>query len=826
MWAEIPTYNDLSGLTVSFFLLDFHFGEHQLTKQQCLQNLTRAEEIYSSILSPGAFHLSPGEILRWSQSRILDCNIQALLAHLYHCFEVRANRQSHIKPLKSSSDSQLTTNRSHEDTGSLSRRQNLLRRSKLLSKGTNNTQKVGSLPQPQLHSFSTSDLNPSRILTSQRKVRPLVVDTQAVLLNVASNQSLSSFSASALVPDTKEIHKSHSSVQPSTTVFKAPIRSSLSVSQAAALSHFDRLSMKLGKGPHTQSSPALHVSTTLPNLPQPSKQDIITASTDNLMIREQMLASKPKRTTSNTANASLKPKSLTVPTQPLSSRSASDISGGSDDEFIVSSPGADVSGNCTTSWNAATTEKTLPYGEIQEQDPPYQPPDVETVDFNARAMPPPHLLQLESEPQEIARRSFTLDKQHTIATASAAGLPIIGSGKDFDHQQVESLSVNHVDTDIKETPSQLREEEPLVDYSTPSRHHPHIQDKTRSTSSSSSSPTVMCLVVYSDPQDDHAGAEARGELVPSVPASVVEQLRLVLSACKNTNTMQERNVLTKQQQLRQKVHLSYVHKVKERKSPNSTHTGATGRSHHKQAATRENQHDSHKTMTPTNTTHVIVPRDPPAHSMTRIISQPASSGSVGSTRPRDTGILLPQSSTAKKLPQPLRELHLSPIGQSRVLRAEDESKPSNLVPERSQPNPWIEVTAAGKGQEPDTVRCEIHYYNYYVFCDEPINFGLKVSLICLKFQITQEEVRHRKELQMRTRLEERERNRRKDMEKRRKEQAKRRYGLSVFCGLRISVFKWCFSSWFKFGIGHRRYTYTRKVSILNFTVLCGQCSDM
>ena len=725
MWAEIPRYtlrNDLSGLTISFFLSDFHFGEHQLTKQQCLQNLHRAEGMYSTILSPGAFHLSPGEILRWSQSRILDCNIQALLAHLYYCFEICTNRKSHTKPLKSNSDGQLKTNKGHEDTGSLSRKQNLLRRSKLLSKGTDNTQKT------QLHSFSTSDLNPSvssRTLTSQQRVRPLVVDTQAVLVDGASNQSLSSHSASALVPDSKEIHKSNSGVQSSTTVFKAPIRSSLSVSQAAALSHFDRQSMKLGKGPHTQSSPAIHVSTTLPNLPQPFKQDIITASTDNLMIREQMLASKPKRTTSNTANSSnaLKPKSLIVPTQSLSTHSASDISGGSDDEFTMSSPEADVSGNCTTSWNAATTEKTLAYGEMQERHPPYQSPDMEEVDFNARAMPkddtkfgtvpPLHSLQLQatkSEPQEIARRSFTLDKQHTIASASAAGLPIIGSGKAFDHQEIEPLSVNHVDMDTKETPTQLREEEPLVDYSTPSRQHPHIQDKTRSTSSSSSSPTVMCLVVYSDPQDDHTRDER--ELVPHVPASVVEQLRLVLNACKNTHAIQERNVLTKQQQLRQKVHLSYVHRINQRKPHNSTHASTTAASHYKQVATRENQN---KTVTPTDATHIIVPRDPPAHSLTRVISQPESSGSVGNSRPRDNGILLPQSSTAKKLPQPLRELHLSPIGQSGALRAEDESKPSSkthLVPERPQPNPWIEIAAGGKGQQADTVRCEI--------CNEPI----------------------------------------------------------------------------------------------------------
>lgn len=625
--------------------------------------------------------------------------------------------------MKSSSDGQLQTNKGHEDTGSLSRRQNPLRRSKQLPKGTDSTQKVGVLPQTQLHSFSTSDINlsvPSRtLILSQQRVKPLVVDTQTAPVVGASNQGLSSFSASALVPGSKEIQKSNSGVQ-STTVFKAPIRSSLSVSQAAALSHFDRQSMKLGKGPHTQSSPAIHVSTTLPNPPQPLRQDIITASTDNLMIREQMLASKLKRTASNTADSStsIKPKSLMVPY-------ASDISGGSNDEFTTSSPGADVSGNCTSSWNAATTEH---FGELQlseGQTPASQPPNTEAVDFNAtppRAVPKDdikfstvsplqslHLQATKSEPQEIARRSFTLDKQHTIASANAAGLPIIGSGKAYDHREIEPLNVSHIDVDTKETPTQLREEEPLVDYSSPSRHHPHIQEKTRSTSSSSSSPTIMCLVIYSDQKDDRVSVEK--ELVASVPASVVEQLQLVLNACKDTHAMQERSMLTKQQQLRQKVHLSYVHKIKENKTHKSSHTNATTGSHHKQLATRENEKDSHKTITPTNATCIIVPHDPPAHSVTRVISQSDSSGSVGNTRYRNNGVLLPQSSTAKKLPQPLRELPLSPIAQSNVLRTEDESKPSsktNLVPERPQHNPWIEIVADGEGQQVDMVRCEIY----------------------------------------------------------------------------------------------------------------------
>ena len=633
--------------------------------------------------------------------------------------------------MKSSSDSQIQASKKHEDTGSLSRRQNLLRRSKLLSKGADSTQKSGMLPQMQLHSFSTSDLNPSvssRALISQQRARPLVVDTQA--RSAASNISLSSFSASALVPDSKEEQKSNSGVQSSTTVFKAPIRSSLSVSQATALSHFDsRRSMELRKGPHTQSSPDIHVSTTLPNPSQPPRRDIITASTDNLMIREYMLASKLKRIPWNRADSSnpTKPKSLTVPHHSLSPHSASDISGGSDDEFTTSSPGADVSGNCTTSWNAATAGKEFPYGEMQlsqGQAPPFQHPEMEEDNFKAtppRSVPMDdakfsnvpraslHSLQLQatmSEPKEIARRSFTLDKQHTIASASAAGLPIIGSGKVYDHRETQLVNVSHIDMDTNETPPQHNEEEPLADYSSSSRP-PRIQDKTGSTSSSSSSPTVMCLVIYSDPKDDHIIMSDEKEIVASVPSSVVEQLQLVLNACKNTHSMQERNVLTKQQQVRQKVHLSYMHKVKESKTRKSSHGNTTAGSHRIQAPTRENQKNTHTTITQTNATHIIAPCDPLPHSVTRIISQPESSGGILNTR--DNGVMLPQSSTAKKLPlnhhQPLRELPLSPIAHADAQEVEEESKLSSeahMVPEKSQNNPWIEVVA-GEAQQSDKV---------------------------------------------------------------------------------------------------------------------------
>ena len=706
---------------VYFFLSDFYFGERPLTKQQCLQNLNKVEGMYSTLLSPGAFHLSPGEIIKWSQSNILGCNIQALLAHLYYSFEVCHTSSLHnssVKSLKSASVSQMQAIKSHEDINGLSKQQILLRKDKLLSKA-DNTLKTGRIPHSGLHSFSTSDLNPptsGRNLVSRRSIRPLVGDGQSIGRD--SDHSLSSFSASALIVDCKE--KSDSGVQSSSTVFKAPIRSSLTASQAATLTKFDRRSIELGKGPHTQSSPAIHITTTLPDPPKPSKRDIITASADNLMIREQMLTKKLKRTAPKRADSKpTKPQNLVMPHQ--SNSSHSDINSCSDDEFTTSSPGADVSGNCTASWNAAavnqqfhdtgtrlTGGQTLPCTPLETDPPnfPGTPSRPVPPDVKFSTVPPLYSLQLQAvkpEAQEEMKRSFTLDKQHTIATASAAGLPIIG--KDYNLNETEPISQVHINP--SEPPSQTTRGEPHLNHSSPSKQ-PHVQDKPSSISSSTSSPTMMCLDFYSELQANSTSSEKSP--TPTVPASIVEQLHLVLNTCRTTQTVQEKTLLTKRRKVGQKLHLSFVQRTKENSTSNTTvHVDP----HHKQVHTRQSHKDSHISLTPANVTHCI-PRDPPQqHTTTKSPSKnihkaEAQVHSLPKAEPSDilqnTGdmnVLLPHSSTAKKLhSHPLREIPLSPIAQSEPMHSDNGNKPSgemDLSPKSLQRNPWTE-NAGGVSQ--------------------------------------------------------------------------------------------------------------------------------
>ena len=537
--------------------------------------------------------------------------------------------------------------------------------------------------------------------------------------------------------DSSKAQEANLSIKSSTTVFKAPIRSSLSVSQAATLSYFDIQSMKSRKVPHTQSVPGIRV--TLPSPSQPLRQDIITPSVDNLMLQEQMLANKLTRTMSNRANSShpIESKSLSMPYQSASLQNASEISDESDDnEGTTSSPGADVSGNCTSSWNVGIAEKKLPCCEFKSTEehaslsqppeanmtiaekkkasgqlpslkghtllshPPKEqlddlktvPPLTETMNRNeVSIVPSQHLVQLQtttSEPREMARRSFTLDKLHTVASASAAGLPIIGSdSKAHDHRGIESAAV--LSSDIG-TPTLLRKEARLNDQSS---HHPHTQEKSRSPSLASSSPTIICLVVYPDAQISEEKA-----LEGSVPVSLQEHLQKALNACKNSHAMQERNAMIKQQ-VKREVYLSYVQRVKEGEIHQLNHDNAPVGPNYGQEA---EQNDSDKTTPPPTASHAVIP-----HSITRVISQPDSRHDT-KTAGGNNDELLPQSSTAKKQPQPLRDFSLSPIrvAHTDVLGDESEghkaSRKADVTPVKSQKNPWIEL-ANDKGQKSDMV---------------------------------------------------------------------------------------------------------------------------
>ena len=356
---------------------------------------------------------------------MLDCNVRALLSHLYQHFEVRRS------PSNAQDSGVLKSSLSHvsqklDDGTGLVKRPNLLRRSKVLSR-TDNPQKTGNESSPGVQSMNT--------------------------------------------------------------VFKAPIRNSQSVSQFAILSQFNSRPMELGKGRQTQSSPSIHVSTTLAVPPKLSKDGLITASADNLMIREQMMANK---------------RQLSIPRR------------------------------------SATSTPSLPQSLPQwlHQSSPL-------------------LLHESTSPDpEALRRSFTVDKQHTIASANAAGLPII-ENDDVAEENSGGDRPYHI---AAETVVPTEDEEHVGVLSPTSG--PPVGEKSGSTSSTSSTLTVMHLSF--SPEDDVTESSFDKVKVPSIPPSAFEQLQLLLTSLKKSD------VLRGSQPIGQEVCRSYMHlRVKKRDHTNS-----------------------------------------------------------------------------------------------------------------------------------------------------------------------------------------------------------------------------------------------------------------
>ena len=610
---------------------DFYFGDRPLSKQECLHNLNKVEEVYCRILPPGAFHLSPGEILKWSYSTLLDSNIRALVAHIYYHFEgCKTVQNGRVKsPMRNNSIRPSLGSQSVEDTTTQSKMQSRLIRRELLSKA-DSMPRVRNGLHMQLQSYSTGSLNPS--LSAARPQNPLpLVGGEGIGVNRTngSGQSLSSFSASAL-------EKCNLLVQ-SSTVFKAPLRSSLSVSQVNVLSQFERKSMDLGlKGVHTQSSPAIQVSTTLPDVPKSSRQrDFITASTDNLMIREQMLTKKlRKRNVSKKMDS--KPKSL-ITAHESAKANRCDVVSYSDGEFAAYPSGVEVTKS--EPLNVRRTEFV----------------------FDKKGIRPSSSLA----GLDVLRTSFTLDKRHTKTSASAAGLPIIEP-----HHTVECSTMS---TGL-----------PVVEKV---EEHSHTEEGTRSISSGSftSNSSEMQLVVFPDAQSD--SVECEKELKPS---TAVEQLKVLLNKFKVAQTLREKEAEKNRQQIGQELHHSFVQRYKKSLSDGGDSNTSEGSGVTRSSCAEE---DSHRPDTPGDVTRVV------QRNSRQCLSTPASlvkdtktSDVRGLSKPEPSNgdpqkVLHPQSSTAKKPPvgksQPLRELTLSPIAQA-------ESKSRDKTEKRSSPYPWME----------------------------------------------------------------------------------------------------------------------------------------
>lgn len=622
----------------SMWYTDFHFGGQWLTKQERLQNLNKAEAVYSSLLSPGSFHLSPGEILKWSQSSLLDSNIRALLAHLYYHFEVCKNGQDDKRSL--SSLSEVAVNKSKSVT----------------------------------RQSSTTDF----------KI-PLKSSLSMLQVAVPSRQpNLSSFSASTL-----EESKAHA--QQSSTVFKPPLRSSLSASRVAILSQFERQSMNRLKGPHTQSSPAIHVSTTHPDVPKSShgqQNDIITASTDNLMIREQMLTKKLLQRKAQRRVAGINPTesgSMVTPHQ-LSARPHPDVfSNFSDEEFHAQPSGVEVA-------------QSEPLDKLRNG---------VTID------------QLDAKPSksvDVLRTSFTLDKQHTKLSASAAGIPIIEPQQTIECSTISADLPNntvgneeHLETepntkdihsDNEETcpdaeENRLQTEKKCLDteeaYSETEKKCQGSDEKCQTSSSCSPTSSMTQLVKFADTTHVDRSSYER-ELKPG---SVLD---LVLKKCDEAWATREKEAQLKLQLIRQDVYNSLVQERYDRES-NCSDVSDNSRDDDSRA-----EEDSHHVgpETPVNATRVVrdthsqsqrpsSPPSPPAN--THALKAEALINKEQKVPPR------PHSSTAKKLPlgrlQTLRELPLSPI-------TNDESKPHGEV-EMVSKNPWKTNNGSGLLHGTDTV---------------------------------------------------------------------------------------------------------------------------
>ena len=469
---------------------DFYFGDGPLTKQECLHNLNKVEGVYSSILSSGSFHLSPGEILKWSNSHVLDCNIRALLAHLYYHFEVRHYVQN-IKSLSGPHQKQ-------EDTTGLVRRPNLLRRSKMLTRAEN-LPKIGA--------------------------------------------------------------SSSSTVQPMSTVFKAPVRNSQSLAQFAVLSHFNQRSMELGKSRQTQSSPSIQVSATPSVPPKLSKDGLITASADNLMIREQMIAKKLQQSVSR---------------------------------------------------RSATSTPSLPQSSMS-------------------------LHQSSSPDLTPLRRSFTVNKQHTRASANAAGLPIIDNDEMAECSTADESDGHspgapmvrptedkaHVSTSPPPTtpiedkarvstspsPSTTPIEDKVHVTTSPPPPTTPIEDKSRSTSSNSSTITVMQLSFF--PKQEVTELSFDKDKLSSIPVSAIEQLQQLLNKFKKSRALKE------SQQIGQEVHRSYMHMRMRRHNHSNTESNSVHGNSSQAASMRNSTIDKHDPMTkhqheskqPTEERHLIDDRN-------------------------------------------------------------------------------------------------------------------------------------------------------------------------------------------------------------------------
>lgn len=240
------------------------------------------------------------------------------------------------------------------------------------------SQSAGVLLVPPSHKSSGSDPKTTQIYNPRKDKGSASnsADIQPLAMKLESNSQTS-------------LQSSESNFR----TFKAPLRTSLSSFQSKALAAFDKDNVNkhlLTKGALSQSSPLLQVQA----VPSSSRNnELISISTDNLQIQKQMRNARDR----NRGSVACKKNPLVV-----SHRSTKPNN---------------IQSSCTE-------------GDTVSVDAP----------DNGRSSPAPNgrsnpalpassaiSVPMNSSATQQVRGSFTLDKQHTYASASAAGLPIINN---------------------------------------------------------------------------------------------------------------------------------------------------------------------------------------------------------------------------------------------------------------------------------------------------------------------------------------------------------------------------------------------------------------
>ena len=215
--------------------VDFDVGNGPLPEKKALRNLRTVCDFCTSHFSPSAFHIAPIDLLQWAESGLLNSNILALLAYLFHLLEVERVLSTRSSCITSSSDhslqrSQFSILRSASDTS--------IGGSQLMS---DSVMHHGQKPLTQVlpHSQST--------------------ETADALATVSAPEL--EYGKASLIRSNNLNKESKLSAEPhiDSTVFYPPLHSSLSSMEVSTLASFRKERTSESKGTSSLISPVLSV---------------------------------------------------------------------------------------------------------------------------------------------------------------------------------------------------------------------------------------------------------------------------------------------------------------------------------------------------------------------------------------------------------------------------------------------------------------------------------------------------------------------------------------------------------------------------------------